>query len=524
MSSTDASVIVVGAGPVGMATALGLAHHGVPCVLIERRPEATAGSKAFGVWGRTLEIFDSWGISAPLLAAGDARDAIAPVAVETGRPIFTVDFTALSGESAMPGLLLIPQSATESLLREAVAAEPSITLVHGEVTGATQHPSSVTVHVAASEDAPERSLTAAFVVGADGSRSAVRESQGSRHHGSIIDVDLLVFDIELDHDEDLAPVRMVSRRPGLLAGLRFGPGNWRVLASREPLTSASTISTDGPPPRRPDRPIEELSALAHELFGPRELRVTWQSQTTLYQQRVPHFRLGGRILLAGDSAHLISPAGGQGMNQGIQDADCLAWSLAAAVAADTRGDASAVDAMLDGYAGEREHAADVVARRARMNSMLEFATPPLLRPLGFLALRIATRASWFTRMLTRRLSMRDLRYVARDSRRLAGRSRLGWGPVGRRMPNVVMADGRRLFGPIAGRTAVVAVACDPPPVPAGVVTMRLERAPRGTGLRRGSVAVVRPDRHIGAVLRSPDSASMAQALADTVGIVPERRD
>ena len=106
MPTMDAPVIVVGAGPVGMATALGLAHHGVASVVIERREEPTVGSKAFGVWGRTLEILDSWGLSAPLLAAGDPRDAIAPVAVETGRPIFTVDFTALSGESAMPGLLL----------------------------------------------------------------------------------------------------------------------------------------------------------------------------------------------------------------------------------------------------------------------------------------------------------------------------------------------------------------------------------------------------------------------------------
>ncbi|GIG53292.1 FAD-dependent oxidoreductase [Demequina activiva] len=520
MPIPDAPVVVVGAGPVGMATALGLAHHGVESVLIERRTEPTVGSKAFGVWGRTLEILDSWGLSAPLLAAGDARDAIAPVAIETGRPIFTVDFTALSGESAMPGLLLIPQSSTEALLREAVAAQPAITLVHGEVTGATEDRDGVTVHVAGSAGAAGRDVRGAYVVGADGSRSAVRESQGSRHHGSIIDVDLLVFDIELDEDEDLAPVRMVSRRPGLLAGLRFSSGRWRVLASREPLTSASTTSTDGPPPRKPDRPIEELEALSHELFGPRDLRVVWQSQTTLYQQRVPHFRLGERILLAGDSAHLISPAGGQGMNQGIQDAECLAWSLAAAVAAEGRGDAPTVEAMLDGYAGEREHAADVVARRARMNSMLEFATPPWMRPLGFLAMRVATRSGWFTRLLTRRLSMRDLRYVARDSRRLAGRSRLGWGPVGRRMPNVVLPDGRRLFAPIAGRAAVVAVACDPPPVPDGVVAVRVERAPRGTRLRAGSVAVVRPDRHIGAVLRSPGSAATEQALVDTVGVVP----
>ena len=516
MSSASPPVIVVGAGPVGMATSLGLAHHGVPCTLVERREGPTVGSKAFGVWGRTLEILDGWGLAEPLLAQGDPRDAVAPIAVESGRPIFTVDFTVLAPESAMPGLLLVPQSTTESVLREAVTAQPLIDLVPAAALGARVVADGVEVDLR-SAAGEESTLRAAYVVGADGSRSAIRESQGVRHAGSIIDVDLLVFDVALSGPDDLAPVQLVSKRPGLLAALRFGPGRWRVLASREPLTTATTTATDGPPPRKPDRPVEELLALAHEVLGTRELDVLWQSQTTLYQQRVPSFRLNGRILLAGDSAHLVSPAGGQGMNQGIQDAESLAFSLAAAVRADARGEHAVASAMLDGYAGEREHAADVVARRARLNSFLEFATPPLLRPAGFLAMRVATRLAWFTRLLTRRLSMRDLAYAPRDSARLAGRSRVGWGPVGRRVPNVVMPDGRRLFAELGARAAVVTIGCDAPALPTGVAGARLERAPRGTRLRPGHVAVVRPDRHIGAVLRRPDAATLAAAIESAAG-------
>lgn len=514
VTSASNDVVVVGAGPVGMATALGLAHHGVACTLIERRDEPTIGSKAFGVWGRTLETFDSWGLSETLLAAGDARDAISPVVVETERPAFTVDFTALAADTAMPGLLLIPQSATERLLREAVEAAPSITLVRGEVTEVHQDDAGVDI-VVTEPDGGATTMRAAYVVGADGSRSAVRESQGVRHEGRIIDHDLLVFDVAIADDSDLNPVRLVAKRPGLLAGLRFSPGKWRVLASLEALTNPTTEHTDGPPPRKPDLPVERLESFAHGVFGPRELEVLWQSQTTLYQQRVKDFRLGRRIVLAGDSAHLISPAGGQGMNQGIQDAENLAWSIAAAVRA---GEGAVADAMLDGYAGEREHAADVVARRAQFNSLLEFATPPWLRPIGFLALRIATRLPWFTRMLTRRLSMRDLRYRPRDSARLSGSGRIGIGPVGRRMPNVVLADGTRLMTRIAGRTAVVAIGCDPPAVPNDVVAVRLERAPRGTRLRTGSVVVLRPDRYVGAVLRRPTAERLAQALSHAAGV------
>ncbi|MDN4479651.1 FAD-dependent oxidoreductase [Demequina muriae] len=513
MTSIEGDVIVVGAGPVGMATALGLAHHGVRCTLVERRAEPTVGSKAFGVWGRTLETLDAWGLSERFLAAGDARDAVSPVTVETGRPAFTVDFTALAAESAMPGLLLIPQSSTERLLREAVTSASGIDLVDGDVTDVRLDDAGADVDIA-SPDGGVTTIRAAYVVGADGSRSAVRESQGVRHEGRIIDHDLLVFDIALEDDADLSPVRLVAKQPGLLAGLRFGPGRWRVLASLEALTNPTTTATDGPPPRKPDLPVERLEGFAHQLFGERELDVLWQSQTTLYQQRVPDFRLGGRILLAGDSAHLVSPAGGQGMNQGIQDAENLAWSLAAALRA---GDGPTAESMLDGYAGEREHAADVVARRAQINSLLEFATPPWLRPLGFFALRIATRLSWFTRMLTRRLSMRDLRYRPHHSVRLRGSSRIGLGPVGRRLANVVLPDGTRMVTHTQGRAAVISIACDPPAVPPGMIAVRLESAPRGSHLRSGQVAVLRADRYVAAVLRRPSAQRLAEVLADTVG-------
>ncbi|MFN3866390.1 MAG: FAD-dependent oxidoreductase [Demequina sp.] len=513
VTSIQGDVIVVGAGPVGMATALGLAHHGIDCTLVERRSEPTLGSKAFGVWGRTLETLDAWGLSERFLSSGDPRDAVSPVVVETGKTAFTVDFTALAAESAMPGLLLIPQSATERLLREAVEAAPSVSLIHADVAGVRSDDAGVDVF-AVSPGGERETLRAAYVVGADGSRSAVRESQGVRHAGRIIDHDLLVFDIAMRDDADLSPLRLRARRPGLLAGLRFSPGQWRVLASLEELTNPTTSATDGPPPRKPDVPVERLEGFAHQLFGDREVDVLWQSQTTLYQQRVPDFRLGGRILLAGDSAHLISPAGGQGMNQGIQDAENVAWSLAAALRA---GDGPVAEAMLDGYAGEREHAADVVARRAQQNSLLEFATPPWMRPIGFLALRVATRLPWFRRMLTRRLSMRDLRYVPRDSDRLSGSSRIGLGPVGRRMPNVVLADGTRLVSHTRGHTAVVAIGCEPPEVPEAVATVRLETPPRGSRLRRGSIAVLRPDRYVASVLRRPTAGELAEALTAACG-------
>lgn len=512
----DAPVIIVGGGPVGVSTALGLAHHGVRSVVVERATTASAGSKAFGVWGRTLEALDAWGVAAALIAAGDPRDAISPVRIDTGRPIFTIDFACLVAETPLPGLLLLPQSTTERVLRDAATASGLITWVTGEAVSVSQDDAGATVGVrlgtadggAGSGEGGITPVRGQYVVGADGSRSVVRESQGVRHAGRIIDIDLLVFDVEVpdgavpDGPQD-SVVRLAARRPGLLAALRFEPGRWRVLASTRALRKATTIAADGPPPRKPNLPVDDLQRMAATLLGFDDLTVTWQSQTTLYQQRVPSFRLGKRILLAGDAAHLISPAGGQGMNQGIQDAENLAFSLASALSG---GDA---DRMLDGYARERERIADAVARRAHLNTLLEFATPTWLRPFGFWGMRVITRQRWIMRLIARRLSMRDLRYRARDSVRLPrGRA------VGRRLADVTLPGGGRLSGALGGRVGIVTVAAD---APSGVsfpcACVRLESAPPRSRLRGGDVVVVRPDRTVSAVLLRPTQAHLEAALA-----------
>lgn len=504
-------------GRVGLATALGLAHHGVASTIIEPHAGPSEGSKAFVVWGRTLEALDAWGLLGPLVGAGDPRNIIAPVSVESGRPIFSVDFTGLASESATPGVLFLSQSVTEALLRDAAGAHPLVTWLRGEVVEVDQKDTAVAVQVRGAHDSGEQmhAMRARFVVGADGAQSVVRRRQGGQLAGRPIRAEILVVDVALEDDAQLASILVVTRRRGLLAALRLSPGKWRILESRAPLVTVSAGVEDAAPADVP-RTTTELEALAHEVFGPRPLSLVWQSQTTLYQRRARHFRLGRRVMLVGDAAHLVSPSGGQGMNQGIQDAENLAWSLAAAVRAQRGGDHGLVDAMLDGYAGERERAADDVARRARLNSHLEFATPPWLRPTAFAAMRLGLANTWCARYLARRLSMRDLRYSGRDAVRLAGGAR--GGPVGRVMPNVAVAPGHRLFAQTAGGACVVAVACDPPEVPAGVVAVRIERAPRRIRLRRGRVAVIRPDRHIGAVLRAPKADDLARVLAAVCGV------
>ncbi len=498
-------VVIVGGGPVGLSLALGLAHHGVRSVVIEHDFVTERGSRAFGIWGRTLEIFEDWGVVRPFLDGGDQRMAVAPVDCRTERPAFAVDFSLLADESSMPGIVLLPQATTELTLRDAIAREPLAAVVAGDCVGVDHDADGVTAIVEA--DGATWRLRGQYLVGADGSRSVVRESLGMRHVGTILTVNLLVFDVELE-DSGLQPIRIDPARHGLLAALRFAPGHWRVLMSIDAGKAPKQQALDGPPPRKPDVPVADLAPYVHRLFGQRAHRVTWQSQTTLYQQRIPHFRVG-RIVFAGDSAHLISPAGGQGMNQGIQDAENLAWTLAAVV------NGADADRMLDGYDGERRHAAEVVSRRAFVNSQLEFRTPPALRPLGFAGMRVLTRMRPVVRRIVRRLSMRDLRYRGRHSARLLG----GHRAVGRRFPDVVLASGQRLSERLLGGVGVVSIGTTlHVGVPDAVAAVTLERSPEGLGLRRGSVVIVRPDRHVGAVLRRPTERELAQALSDACGV------
>lgn len=508
---TRAPVIIVGGGPVGLATALGLAHHGVRSIVCERDLDATRGSRAFGVWGRTLEIFEDWGMVSGLVEAGDPRETVAPHDIVTDRPIFSIDFAALADESGMPGLLLLPQAQTERLLRDAIAREDLADVIEAECVGVTQDDEQVTVTVRT--DTGESQLVGDYVVGADGSRSAVRESLGVRHAGQIITIDLVVFDVHVDTDSSMPPVLLDSSRKGLLAALRFAPGTWRVLMTTSDGTVPRSVANEGPPPRKPDIPVAQLSPHVERLFGAIDHHIAWQSQTTLYQQRIPRLRYG-RILFAGDSAHLISPAGGQGMNQGIQDAENLAWSLAAVL----RG--ADANAMLDGYSAERMHAARVIARRALVNSYLEFKTPPWLRPAGFFAMRMLLRFRFALRLVARRLSMRDLRYRPGGANRLRGRGRA----VGRRVPDVMLASGQRLSSMVEGRAALITIGATTQDAPPGVVSVRLERFPRRWGLRAGHVIVVRPDRHIGAVLMKPEPRALADALRITVGMAGDPHD
>ncbi|NBE56362.1 FAD-dependent oxidoreductase [Streptomyces boluensis] len=336
---SDASVIVAGAGPTGLLLAGDLAAAGIPVTVLEKRPAKVSNlTRAFGVHARTLEQLDARGLADEL--------------VETGRRIkeirlfdgLALDLTGLNSRFAF--LLSTPQFEVEKLLRRRAAAH-HVTFRHGtEVTGVRQDTSGVEVAVR-HEDGTTGTLRAAYLVGADGVHSTVRGAIGRSFPGRSVISSIVLADVRLSGEPD--PTAAVNGSKDAFAFvIPFGDGYWRVGGwNRE----RADIPDSAP------ASLDELKDITRRAFGSdfgmHDAR--WISRFHSDERQVRSYRTG-RVFLAGDAAHTHSPAGGQGMNTGLQDAANLSWKLAAVL----RG--RSPESLLDTYQSERHPVGRAVLR------------------------------------------------------------------------------------------------------------------------------------------------------------------
>ncbi|RKE20345.1 FAD-dependent monooxygenase [Streptomyces sp. TLI_171] len=338
MSETEftADVLVAGAGPTGLLLAGDLAAAGLRVTVLEKRAEESNLTRAFAVHARTLELLDARGLADELLATGPAMPSLQVF----GR--LRVDLAGLP--TRFPFVLITPQSNTERVLRER-AVKAGVELRRGaEVTGLRQDPEGVTL-TARTADGEQR-LRARYAVGADGVRSAVRDLLGIPFPGESVVRSVMLADVRLEHAPE-EPFTAGAGDAGFAFLAPFGDGWYRVIGwDRER--------------QRPDSDpvvLPELAELLREVMG-RDHGLTearWTSRFHSDERQAPSYR-SGRVFLAGDAAHCHSPAGGQGMNTGLQDAANLSWKLVAAV----RG--WAPDALLDTYQTERHPVGRAVLR------------------------------------------------------------------------------------------------------------------------------------------------------------------
>ncbi|HSW23840.1 MAG TPA: FAD-dependent oxidoreductase [Burkholderiaceae bacterium] len=339
-------VVVVGAGPVGLSLAIDLAQQQVPVLLLDNDDRLSTGSRAICFAKRTLEIFDRLGVGAGLVDKG--------VSWSTGRvflrdqPIYSFDLQPETTHER-PAFINIQQYYVEGHLVERALALPLIELRwKHEVVGVTAHADGVTLQVQ-TPDGPY-GLHAGHVVACDGARSSVRHLIGEEAKGRTFKDRFLIADVRFQDAVDFPAERWFWFDPP------FHPGQ-SVLLHKQPdgvwrIDFQLGWDADPEAEKRPERILPRVRALlAHSTMKDAQFELEWASVYSFSCERMARFR-HGRVLFAGDAAHRVSPFGARGANSGVQDADNLAWKLAAVL------QGRAGDTLLDSYGAEREYAAD----------------------------------------------------------------------------------------------------------------------------------------------------------------------
>jgi 2-polyprenyl-6-methoxyphenol hydroxylase-like FAD-dependent oxidoreductase len=336
MAPADVDVLVVGAGPTGLALATQLQEDGVRVRLIDRLLDRTRESRALAVQPRTLEVLSRFGVTEQMLAKGSQTMT---VHIHFGERVIRVPLFDIGiRDTAYPFLLFLSQAETERILSEHLSARGQRIERGAELVELRQAADVVTCRLRHSDDT-EEIVHAAYVVGCDGAHSTVRQQAGVAFEGYSYPQTFVLADVEAEGLERGVAHAFLSPH-GMLFFFPLGtPTTWRLQAMRP--------RTDTTPVERPVT-LREVQGLTNA-YANSQITLhdpLWMTNFRLHNRGAAQYR-SGRVFLAGDAAHIHSPAGGQGMNTGIQDAINLGWKLAMVTAG------VADPGVLDSYEPER---------------------------------------------------------------------------------------------------------------------------------------------------------------------------
>lgn len=374
-------VVVVGAGPVGLATAIDLAQQGVPVVLVDDDNKLSIGSRAICFSKRTLEIMDRLQCGERMVEKGVSWN-VGRIFNRDGE-VYSFDLLPESGHRR-PAFINLQQYYLEGYLHERSQQLPALDLRwSSRVTGLVRHDDHVALTIATPDG--EYRLDADYVVAADGGRSAVRGLMGLESKGRVFRDRFLIADVRMT--ADFPSERWFWFDPP------FHP-NQSVLLHRQPdnvwrIDFQLGWDADPEAEKQPERVLPRIRAL---LGKDADFTLEWVSIYTFCCLRMDRFR-HGRVLFAGDAAHGVSPFGARGANSGVQDADNLAWKLRLVL------QGLAPDSLLDSYASEREYAADENIRNSTRAT--DFITPksPISRLFRDAVLQLAREHPFARRLV-----------------------------------------------------------------------------------------------------------------------------
>ncbi len=383
----DTDVLIVGAGPTGLVLACELARRGVAHRIVETASSPSEHSKALGVMSRTLEVLEDLDVSATMVARGVEVREVRMWSESKQVTNFRVD--VLADRTRYPFMLILPQSETERILLARLGDLGGIVERRKTLAKFTQDDDGITAQLDHADGATE-TVRARFIVGCDGAHSAVRHQLASPFDGRMYGEAFLLADVAIEWGKAPAMIHSALGPHGAGAALPLPGGKYHRLIF--PIPNGS-LPAEG---KLPAPSLDEIRAHLRDRLDPdaRIREAIWISAFRVHRRMVPTFRVR-RAFLAGDAAHIHSPAGAQGMNLGVQDAHNLAWKLALVV----QGAAANADRLLDSYDAERRPVARATLGGTGAAQFLLALKNPIAK---------AIRNAWIRFVTHRRFVMRKL--------------------------------------------------------------------------------------------------------------------